>query len=129
MNDSRGVRFGKSIRNLVGELEKLLVRQRLSAKHLSERLSLYVLHGDVASTFMFADVVNSDDVRVVERGSCVGFLLETPQAFRIQGKILSQDFDGHIPAELEVLSSIDLSHSAGTNARHNFVRAESCSCF
>ncbi len=67
MNDSGSVSLSKTVRNLRGELEKFLGGQWLSAKHLSECFPLDLLHGDVASAFMLADVVNGDDVRVVER--------------------------------------------------------------
>ena len=37
------------------------------------------------------------------------------------GKLFRQDFDGNVPAELLVLGSEDLAHSASTNGLENFV--------
>ena len=66
MDDSGSVRLGKAIRHLRGELEKLLGGEWFPGKHCPECLAVDVLHGDVASAFVLADVVNGDDVRVVE---------------------------------------------------------------
>ncbi len=52
---------------------------------------------------------------MVQRGEDSGFTLEPGQAFRIIGEDVREDFEGHIPAKLRVVSAVDLPHAAAPN--------------
>jgi hypothetical protein len=75
------------------------------------------------STARFADVVNGENVRVIERCDRARFLLETPQAFGVAGKRFGQNFEGYFAAETRVAGAINFAHSAGADGRDDFVGA------
>ncbi len=62
VHDARSVRFGDSVRELAGEIEKALRLERAVGQRLSQRRAFRELHGDIAAALALADVVDVDDV-------------------------------------------------------------------
>jgi hypothetical protein len=62
--------------------------------------------------------------RRTTRLPCLGLALESAHAIRISSDERREHLDGHVAVELRVVCSIDFTHSAGTERRHDAVRAE-----
>ena len=67
MDDASRVSGVERVGDLNGEIYCVRCLQRSLTEHLAERLSFEVLHDDEGLAFMFIDVMNRADVRVVER--------------------------------------------------------------
>src|SRR3990172_3155604 len=63
---------------------------------------------------------------MIERGQHFGFALEAGQSFGIAGKLLGQDLDGYVAAELGVMGLIDVAHATGADVAGDFVGSEFC---
>ena len=61
---------------------------------------------------------------MVQGGGGAGFLLETAQAVRVRGEVRGEDLDGYIAPQPGIVGAIDFPHSARTDFRTNFVRAQ-----
>src|SRR6185369_15770794 len=67
------------------------------------------------------DFVNSDDVRVIECGSSLRFLLETLQAIAVIHNFSRKNFERYFAIEPHVLSQINLAHSTRPDLAGNAV--------
>ena len=91
--------------DLLGDVDDVVGRQRLAlVHHAVQRDTLDVLHGDVEQAVLFAGVVNSDDVAVVEHPGQPRLILEAAQhlvgfqAVHVESHGLERDgaFDGRV---------------------------------
>ena len=57
-------------------------------------------------------------------GECLGFAVESCQAFRVRGHGRGENLDGDLPREVRVRRLIHLPHSAFADPGSNFIRAE-----
>ena len=73
---------------------------------------------------VLAAVVNGDDVRVRQRGSVLGFAIETFAIRRIVRHVLRQHLQRVAAWQPRVLNEIDLSHRTRTQPPQNFVSGE-----
>ncbi len=124
MDDPRGVSLGQPLRNLHGDLQHLLGRQRAGREKLTESLSLDVLHGNVEGRVGGPDVVDRDDVGMVQAGGRSRLLLEPPDAILVGREICGEDLDGDFPTQPRVPSPVHLSHSADAESRDDLVGSE-----
>ena len=58
---------------------------------------------------MPAHVVDGEDVRVIQGGDGVGFLLEAAEVLKV-GQLVGEDLDRHLTLEAWVAGAVDLSH-------------------
>ena len=65
-------------------------------------------------SLLLANLVDSCDMGMTQRGQYPRFAFEASQAERIGSKRLWQDLDRHRSAELRILPSVDLTHAALT---------------
>jgi hypothetical protein len=72
-----------------------------------ERLPLQQFHGDEGSTIGLVDFVDGADVRVVQRGRCLGFPLETVEGLGVVGEFVGKELQGDVTTELEVFGLVD----------------------
>ncbi len=63
---------------------------------------------------MFTDLIDGENIRVVERGSALRFLSETPKAVGIAREGCRKKFDGDVSAKRGVSGTVDLAHTAST---------------
>jgi hypothetical protein len=105
-------------------LQNLVKRQRTFRQAVGKSLALEIFHDQEVGVVLCADVVKSTDIGVLKRGNSFGFTLHALLQFRIRGKMRRQNFDGDGAVEASVLGTINLSHTARTEGRENFVRAE-----
>ena len=62
------------------------------------------------------------DVRMIQAGNRPSFALESLSQFRTISKIRGQNLDGDNAVEVGIFGAVDLTHSARTDGREDFVR-------
>jgi hypothetical protein len=72
---------------------------------------------------VFADVENSKNIGMVQRGNGAGLLFETMQADVIASKRFREDLHGDIASKTRVAGAIYFAHAACTERGKNFVWA------
>src|SRR5262252_6988614 len=75
----------------------------------------------------FADLVNGQDVRMVERGSRFRLAFETSQAIRTLSEVAGQYFERDLAFESDVLGQEDFSHTAPAKRADDLVRPDAAS--
>ncbi len=125
VHDVGGVSLGEAVGHLGGDRQRLARRGHPFGEDLPQCLSRDELHGDPGDPVGLPDVVDRDDVRVVERGSGPGLLLEALQPLRVGGQGGRQHLDRDLAPEPRVPRLVHLSHSPGTQGRLDLVRTES----
>src|SRR5262245_56597885 len=95
---------------------------------LAQCLALDVLGDDVASVSIlyrsFADFVDRNDVRMVERRGRARFLLEAPHPPGVGGELGWQQLDRHLAPQSRVEREMDLAHAPASERRQNLVSAD-----
>jgi hypothetical protein len=76
--------------------------------------SSQVFHGDKGFAIFFAEVMNSANVWMAQRGGGLGFASKVLQGLMIVGQLCRQKFQGEEAVEPGVLSLLDHSHAATT---------------
>ena len=66
---------------------------------------------------MDADVVDSQDVRMIQPPGGACLLFETTDAARVRGERLRDQFDRDLAIETRVPRLVDLAHAAGADGR------------
>src|SRR5579859_3577109 len=64
------------------------------------------------------------DVRMIERGDCFSFALETLAALRIGGEMRRQNLDGDASVQARIACAVHFPHPARAERGKNFIRAE-----
>jgi hypothetical protein len=128
VHDPRFVCFRESCRGLCGEFQQPLDRKRTGVKDLSKRPSLDVLHRDEPNGLDLVDLVDRHDVRVIQGGSCAGFLFEALQPFGVGRNLSGKDLDRCVATEPGVAGAVNLTHPPGPDGLEDLVGAEACSC-
>ena len=77
---------------------------------------------------MLANVKHGQDIGMVQRGNCAGFLLKSVEATGIASEGCGQEFECDIASQARVRRVVDLSHPAGTDQGFNFVRSDLSTC-
>ncbi len=124
MNDALLVCGFERLGNLPGDRERLIDGRRALRDAIRQRLALDQLHDQGANAIGRLESVNGGDVRMVQRGKCPGFALESREPLRVLREGVGQHLDGDLPAEGGVGRAPDLSHAAGAEWRDDFVGAE-----
>src|SRR5262245_47890856 len=83
MHDAFIVRGRKPVTDLDRVLDGFAYRQCGAAETLTECVALQQLRHDVRSTVVLAEVIHREDVRMIQRCGCAGFLLEPLKAFSV----------------------------------------------
>src|SRR5262249_1459507 len=96
MDDAFGVSGGQPLGDLPSAIHRLSWSDRALFYQLAQLFAFEQFGDDIWRAFMFADVVNRDNVWVVERRGGAGFLLEAAQTVSVFGKLDGQDFDGDL---------------------------------
>src|SRR5207245_5430524 len=80
VDDSLRMGGVEGVGNLDAKIEHRLDVQRLPSDPVPERLPLQKFHRDEGPTIYLINFVNRADVRMVQRGCCLGFPLETAES-------------------------------------------------
>src|SRR5678815_5794996 len=76
---------------------------------LTQGLALDQFCSDIVIAINFSDLINSQNVWVIESGSCLGFLDKAIQFVRVFAELIVQELDRDFAIEFRVLGEIDLS--------------------
>ena len=90
MDDPLPVRLVQRIRDLDGDLERLIQRQRALLQPLGQRVALQILHDQEVDPVLLADVMQSANVRVVQAGDGLGLALEPLLEVGVSGDVLGK---------------------------------------
>jgi hypothetical protein len=90
----------------------------------SQSLSLQTFHDDKAQSILIPYIEENHDIGMGKRGNGPGLTLESRQHVDITRKMFWQDLDRDVPAEPRIVRTKDLSHSASTQERRDFVGAD-----
>src|SRR6185437_7796811 len=85
---------------------------RRSRQTLAQGNAVDVFRGDVVPAAFITHFINRENVRVIERGRGVGFLIETNKSIAISREFFSEYFELDLAAEFRVLSQINFPHAA-----------------
>src|SRR5439155_337387 len=122
MDDSSGVGRGERTTNLNRDLQSLSqIQSRTYA--LPQSLAVDELRGDETRIAGGADFIDREDVRMIQGRGCPGFLNESLQTLLIRGEGFRKNLNCDRSIQLQVAGEIDLTHSALTNLRADFVAA------
>ena len=112
------------VRNLPRNLQRFFERNRAARDPIGECLPVDEFQHQGLCAIRLVHAVDARDVRVIERGEDFGFLLETCEPIVIGQKSFREYFQGDIAFEFRVACSVDLSHSADADQRHDFIGSE-----
>ena len=112
MDDAAFVRHLQRLGHLQGYRQGPVERHRTVFQQLCQILALGQLHDEQLLAVGFLDLVDTGDVRMIERRQNLGLTLEPGQALRIARHRLRQHLDRHFATQLGVLGAIHLTHAA-----------------
>ena len=112
MNDAFRVRGVESVRNLDGNVQSFLERNRLAGDALLQRLAFEQLHGDHRLAVVLGDFVNGADVRMIQSGSGARFAAKTFERVGIARDFGGKEFQRDKSAEVRILGFINHAHPA-----------------
>src|SRR5262245_6602703 len=115
MDDARGMRRRQRADDLRRYLAGLRALQFRPSHSPAQRGAFDIFGCDEMPALGLADLENSDDIRVVERGCGLGLLLEAAQPFRVLRVAFGKELDCDFAIEPGVLRQIDFTHSPGTD--------------
>ncbi len=78
-------------------------------------------HGNESLAIFLANVVNSADIGMIQRGSGLGLALKTSQGLRVTGDLVRQEFQGHKTVQPGVFGLVNDAHAAATELLDNAV--------
>jgi hypothetical protein len=112
MDDSLRVRRIECVRNLDAELDNAVELERMAFDEMFEGLTFEQLHHEELLSFVFADVVDRADVRMVQRGRGTCLALKTLRRRGILRPLQRQELERHVPAEPDILGAVHDAHAA-----------------
>ena len=86
---------GERIRDLNGNLQRMVERERTFLQPLLQRLAIQVLHYQEVDSVLTTDVVDVANVRVTQGRERLCFALEALFQFGIGGDVLWKNLDGN----------------------------------
>jgi len=115
--------------NLNGVTQKLIDRQRAAGQPLRQRLTLQVLHPQEIDAVILTDVVESADMRMIQRGDGAGFALkprdQAGPLFRALPQIRAEHLESDGAIQTAISRAVHFAHTAGAKQSGDFVRPQS----
>ena len=121
MDNPFGVRRVQGVGNLDGRIEQIFEFQWAGLKALFERQTLQEFHGDEGLALVLANLVNRADSGMIQRRCGTRFAAETLQRRGGLRQVRRQELEGHLPAEKDVFSLVDNTHTSATQLFQNAV--------
>src|SRR6516165_5544828 len=115
----------EGIGNLDGEIEQFFGLERLASNPVLECLSLQKLHRNEGLALVITNLINCADIRVVQRGGCLSFTLETLQSLAVPGEPLGQEFERDEAMQPGVLGLVNHAHAPAAEFLQNAIVADS----
>src|SRR6185503_1413130 len=91
---------------------------------MSQRFSFDKFSRDDVRAGGLANLVDRDDVGMIQRGRGARFLFEASQSIFVGRERSGQEFQSDFAKEPFVFREVNLAHSAATDERDHFVRAD-----
>lgn len=118
------VRGLESGRNLSGEHECFVDRQRPFVDQVVEATSFHQFHHQERAPVDLLEPVDSGDVRMVQRGQHLRLAPQSGEPVGIAGELVGQHLDCHLALERRVLSPVDGPHAIRPEFAEDPVGAE-----
>src|ERR1700751_2518102 len=112
MNDTFGVGGIKGVGDLDGEREDQVRVHRTIPDAVLQRHAIEEFHHDERLTVLLTDVVDSTDIRMVQRRGSLCLPLKPGERLMIAGDILRQELERHKAMKACVLRFVNHTHSA-----------------
>jgi len=112
MQDALGVGGVERVSDVDADVQQAVEFQRRTVDQVFERGAFHELHNQECAAIFFADIVDSADIGVIQRGSSFGFAAESLQRCGIPGERIGKKFDGDEAFEAGVLRFVDNAHSS-----------------
>ena len=119
MRDPLLVRCREAIRDVTREFERLADRDGPGIQAVPKRLAFKQFGHNEWRAGLSADVVHGEDIGLVERGGCAGFLLGSTEAIDVGRKCCGEDFDRGIASESRIARKLHLAHAASAEGGHD----------
>ena len=104
MNDRARVCGGEAASDVQRDVDRVGDRQRPEVHPLSQALTVQALGYEVRNAAVLSNVVDREDIRMIERARCAGFVGEPAESIGIGGDVRQQHFDGHVATKTFVLA-------------------------
>jgi hypothetical protein len=114
MDDACSVRPGQSSRDLNGNANRLLDRQRTLLETRGEGVAFQVFEDEKIGVAVAPEIVQGTDIRMIERGHRSRLALEAFAQSWVARHACTEDLDGDNSIESRVHGAIDLAHSASS---------------
>ena len=125
MHDARAVGLCQPPPNLLGDIHRLVQRQRPPFDPLLERPPLVVRHHQVQlAVGCLVDLVDGANVGVVEGRCRLGFLEKPLLGHFVAGQVRREELDGDLALQPRVLGRVDDPHPTCAKLSQDRVRAE-----
>jgi hypothetical protein len=123
MDDALVVCGGEAVGELGAVVDGAACGNGAGVEFFAERVAFQKFGNEERRAAGFADVVNGENVRVIQRGDGAGLLFETAQALSVARERFRKDLQRHFAAETRVARAIHFAHAAGADQRNDFVRS------
>ena len=124
MDDAFRMRRLERLGRLARDRQRLVHRQRPLMKAIGQRRAFDELEDERDDVFAFFERVDGGDVRVIQRREDLRLALEAGDPGGVVRQRRGKHFDGDVAAKLDVAGAVHFAHSAGADARGDFVFAE-----
>ncbi len=94
---------------------------RLALDAILQGRAVEILHHDVLAVLVLADVVDGANVGMIERGRGPRFAPEALERLRILRQFVGQKLQGYAPAQAQVFSLVDHTHTTAAEFLQNAV--------
>src|ERR1700751_3934256 len=111
MDDALCMGGVERVSNLDGKRQDHICLHRAIADLVFQGQSIHKLHDDERPTFVFTNLVNGADVRMVQSGSSTSFAAKAFQCLRVLGKVFWQEFHSDKAPKLPVLCLVNDPHA------------------
>ena len=105
-------RRGQRRRDLLSDVKRFTQLQGSDGDALSQSLTFNEFGGDVMTAISLADLKNSKNIRMVQRGRGPRLLLETTETFLVLRKDARQDLERDFATEFGIPGKIYFAHTA-----------------
>ena len=89
-----------------------------------ERDAVQQLHGQEGALFVFADLVDDADIRMVQRGGGARLAPKSLQSVRVAREFVGQEFQSDVPPQIEIFGLVNDAHAAAAQFAQNCVMRE-----
>ena len=114
MHDAFSVGGVERVGNLDGKRQQRVQFHGTRSDHVLQGHAVQVFHGDECLAIFFANVVNSADVGMVQRRSCLRLTLKAAERLGILGHFIGQELERDKTMQPRVFGFVNHAHPAAT---------------